>query len=150
MASVRMEKYREFAPHLLSGGQKQRVAIAGALAMQTRCLVLDEPTSMLDPVGRRSLMETVERLHREQGITIILITHFMEEAIGADRVIVLSKGQAVMEGTPREVYCREQEMKSLGLEAPLAAEVAARLRRNGLKLPEGIMTDEELAVALCQ
>ncbi len=148
--SVRMEKYREFAPHLLSGGQKQRVAIAGALAMQTRCLVLDEPTSMLDPVGRRSLMETVKRLHREQGITIILITHFMEEAIGADRVIVLSKGQAVMEGTPREVYCREQEMKSLGLEAPLAAEVAARLRRNGLKLPEGIMTDEELAAALCQ
>lgn len=150
LASVRMEKYRDFAPHLLSGGQKQRIAIAGALAMQTRCLVLDEPTSMLDPVGRRSLMETVKRLHREQGITVILITHFMEEAIGADRVIVLSKGQAVMEGTPREVYCREQEMKSLGLEVPLAAEVAARLRRNGLKLPEDIMTDEELAVALCQ
>lgn len=150
LASVRMEKYRTFAPHLLSGGQKQRIAIAGALAMETRCLVLDEPTSMLDPVGRRSLMETVKRLHDEQGITVILITHFMEEAIEADRVIVLSKGQVVLEGTPREVYCREKEMKSLGLEVPLAAEVAARLRRNGLKLPEDILTDEELAVALCQ
>lgn len=150
LASVRMEKYRTFASHLLSGGQKQRIAIAGALAMETRCLVLDEPTSMLDPVGRRSLMETVKRLHDEQGITVILITHFMEEAIEADRVIVLSKGQVVLEGTPREVYCREKEMKSLGLEVPLAAEVAARLRRNGLKLPEDILTDEELAVALCQ
>lgn len=150
LADVRMEKYRDFAPHLLSGGQKQRIAIAGALAMQTRCLVLDEPTSMLDPVGRRSLMETVKRLHREQGITVILITHFMEEAIEADRIVVLSKGQVVMEGTPREVYCREQEMKALGLDVPLAAEVAARLRRNGLKLPEDIMTDEELAAALCQ
>lgn len=150
LADVRMEKYRDFAPHLLSGGQKQRIAIAGALAMQTRCLVLDEPTSMLDPVGRRSLMETVKRLHREQGITVILITHFMEEAIEADRIVVLSKGQVVMEGTSREVYCREQEMKALGLDVPLAAEVAARLRRNGLKLPEDIMTDEELAAALCQ
>ena len=150
LASVRMEKYRDFAPHLLSGGQKQRIAIAGALAMQTRCLVLDEPTSMLDPVGRRSLMETVKRLHKEQGITIILITHFMEEAIAADRVIVLGDGKVVMEGTPRQVYCREKEMKALGLEVPLAAEIAARLRRDGLKLPEDILTDEELATALCQ
>ena len=105
---------------------------------------------MLDPVGRQSLTDTVKRLHREQGITIILITHFMEEAIAADRVVVMGEGKVVMEGTPKQVYCRAKEMKALGLEVPLAAEVAARLRANGLKLPEDILTDEELAAALCQ
>lgn len=148
LEAVHMTHFRKFAPHLLSGGQKQRVAIAGALAMQTRCLVLDEPTAMLDPEGREEVMATVHRLHEERGMTIVHITHFMEEAAKADRVIVMDKGRLVKEGTPREIFAQVDKMKKLGLDVPLATEVAAYLRSHGIKLPEAILTDEELVKAL--
>lgn len=106
LKAVDMEKYKSFAPHLLSGGQKQRIAIAGALAMRTRCLVLDEPTAMLDPQGREEVLNTVRRLHDEQGITIVYITHFMEEAVAADRIVVMDQGRIQAEGTPRELFAR--------------------------------------------
>ena len=147
---VGMEKYRKFAPHLLSGGQKQRVAIAGALAMHTRCLVLDEPTAMLDPMGRAEVMETVKKLHDQAGITIIYITHFMEEAVMADRVVVMENGKICDEGTPMEIFTQVEKLKNLGLEVPLATEVAAKLRKQGISLPPNIITNEELAVCLCQ
>lgn len=150
LKAVGMEEYRKHAPHLLSGGQKQRVAIAGALAMQTKCLVLDEPTAMLDPQGRLEVLETVKRLHKELGITIVYITHFMEEAVEADRVVVMKNGSVLDEGTPRAIFTQVQKLKELGLDVPLAAQVAYQLRNSGIKLPENIITDEELAVALCQ
>ena len=150
LAAGDMTAFHGFAPHLLSGGQKQRVAIAGTLAMKTRCLVLDEPTAMLDPSGRREVLETVRRLHEREGITVIYITHFMEEAAVADRVIVMEEGRIVEDGSPREVLSRVDAMKKRGLDVPCAAEIAARLRREGISLPEGIVSDEELAVALCR
>lgn len=150
LASVGMTDYRHHAPHLLSGGQKQRVAIAGVLAMRPRCLVLDEPTAMLDPLGREEVLSTVKRLNKEEGITVIYITHFMEEAVAADRLIVLGAGQVKMTGTPPEIFSRVEEIKALGLEAPLAAEIAAKLRTAGVPLPETIITEEELVVALCR
>ena len=149
LAAVGMERYRTAAPHLLSGGQKQRVAIAGALAMKTRCLVLDEPTAMLDPMGRREVLETVERLHREAGITIVYITHFMEEAAAADRVVVMEEGRIKAAGTPREVFQDVGGMKARGLGVPLAVELAAYLREAGVSLPADLLTDEELVSALC-
>ena len=145
---VNMTPYRTFAPHLLSGGQKQRIAIAGALAMHTKCLVLDEPTAMLDPQGRQEVMETVQRLHREQGITAILITHFMEEATLADRLIIMDQGEVLKIGTPRELFADVCGMKKIGLDVPLAAELAWNLRQQGVKLPEDILTDDELVAAL--
>ena len=149
LEAVGMTRFRKRAPHLLSGGQKQRVAIAGALAMETDCLVLDEPTAMLDPQGRKEVLEVVKRLHGERGLTVILITHFMEEAMEAQRVVVMDKGCSVMEGTPREVFAREEELKALGLEVPLAGELAARLRQAGVPLPkEAILTVEELLQGL--
>lgn len=150
LKAVGMEEYRKHAPHLLSGGQKQRVAIAGALAMQTKCLVLDEPTAMLDPQGRLEVLETVKNLHKELGITIVYITHFMEEAVEADRVVVMKNGSILDEGTPRSIFTQVQKLKELGLDVPLAAQVAYQLRNAGIKLPADIITDEELAVALCQ
>jgi energy-coupling factor transport system ATP-binding protein len=147
---VGMSDYRHHGPHLLSGGQKQRVAIAGVLAMRPKCLVLDEPTAMLDPVGRNEVLATVARLNKEEGITVVYITHFMEEAVRADRVIVLDAGRVVLAGRPAEVFSRVDELKALGLDAPLAADVAARLREAGLGVPGGVITDEELAVALCR
>ena len=148
LEAVNMTHFRTFAPHLLSGGQKQRVAIAGALAMKTRCLVLDEPTAMLDPQGRAEVMATVQRLHEEQGITIVLITHFMEEAALADRVIVMADGHVTMDGTPREVFCEAAKLKKLGLDVPLATELGCELRASGLALPKDILTDDELVAAL--
>jgi len=150
LQAVGMERYRKFAPHLLSGGQKQRIAIAGALAMQTRCLVLDEPTAMLDPVGRMEVMSTVKRIHEEAGITILYITHFMEEAAEADRVLVMEQGRIVEDGTPADVFTQVEAMKKRGLDVPLAAEMAWRLRKKGLKLPAGILTNEDLVSALCR
>jgi len=147
---VGMSDYRHHGPHLLSGGQKQRIAIAGVLAMRPKCLVLDEPTAMLDPVGRNEVLATVTRLNREEGITVIYITHFMEEAVRADRVVVLAAGKVALAGRPAEVFSRVDELKALGLDAPLAADVAARLRAAGLDVPDGVITDEELAVALCR
>lgn len=150
LQAVHMEKYRKFAPHLLSGGQKQRIAIAGALAMHTHCLVLDEPTAMLDPVGRAEVLAVVKRLHEEQGITIIYITHFMEEAAAADRVLVMDQGHIAVQGTPREIFTDVSGMKKRGLEVPLAAELAWRLRQQGVRLPGDILTNEDLMEALCQ
>ncbi len=150
LQAVGMARFRKRAPHLLSGGQKQRVAIAGTLAMETDCLVLDEPTAMLDPQGRKEVLEVVKRLHREKGLTVIFITHFMEEAMAAQRVIVMDQGRAVMGGTPREIFVRTKELKALGLEAPMAGELAERLRKAGIPLPQepGILTAEELLASL--
>ena len=150
LKAVGMTEFHGFAPHLLSGGQKQRVAIAGTLAMRTKCLVLDEPTAMLDPVGRKEVLDTVWRLHRESGITVIYITHFMEEAAAAQRVVVMEDGKVVEDGSPKEIFCHVDAMRKRGLDVPLAAEIAWRLRKQGIRLPEDIVTDEELAVALCR
>lgn len=150
LEAVGMTEYRKFAPNLLSGGQKQRVAIAGALAMQTKCLVLDEPTAMLDPQGRREVLATVKRLNREMGITVIYITHFMEEAAEADRVIVLDNGKLVENGKPEKVFSQVEKMKKYGLDVPLAAEVAWNLQKRGIKISEDIISDEDLVSALCR
>ena len=146
---VNMAIYAKHGPHLLSGGQKQRIAIAGILAMQSHCIVLDEPTAMLDPVGRREVMETIRQLNAE-GITVIIITHFMEEAVQADRVVVVNQGEVKMDGAPRSVFSHVDELKSMGLDVPVAAEIAARLREKGLDLPDDIITKEELGEALCR
>jgi len=146
---VGMEEYRYHSPHLLSGGQKQRVAIAGVLAMQSNCLVLDEPTAMLDPKGRQEVLSTVCQLHQERKITVVYITHFMEEAVAADRVIVMNRGKVVMEGSPAQIFSQVTRLKELGLDVPVAAEMAYRLRQHNIKIPEGIITDEELVVAIC-
>ena len=148
LRAVDMLDYREHAPHLLSGGQKQRVAIAGTLALGSRCIVLDEPTAMLDPKGRKEILSTVRKLNREQHITVVYITHFMTEAMQADRVNVMGNGRIKFQGTPRDVFSRVEELEKLGLEAPLAAKFAFELRKSGVKLPQGIITNEELAEAL--
>lgn len=150
LALVDMQDYRLHAPHLLSGGQKQRIAIAGVLAMCPRCLVLDEATAMLDPRGRQEVLGTVRKLHQEEGITVIHITHFMEEAALADRVLVMEQGNIVAEGRPQEIFSQVELLKSVGLDVPVAAEVAYQLRKQGLNVPAGITTDEELVVALCR
>lgn len=141
---VGMEAYAQAAPHLLSGGQKQRIAIAGAIAMQTHCLVLDEPTAMLDPLGRTEVLRAVKKLHEEQDMTIVYITHFMEEAIAADRIVLMDAGRVVMDGTPHEVFSQSEKVRALGLDIPLAADLAEHLRRGGRDLPQDIVTDEEL------
>jgi len=146
---VDMEEYRHHSPHLLSGGQKQRVAIAGVLAMHSDCLVLDEPTAMLDPKGRQEVLSTVCKLHKEEKITVVYITHFMEEAVVADRVIVMNSGKVVMEGLPSEIFSQVTLLKELGLDVPVAAEMAYRLRQHNIDLPKKIITDEELVVTLC-
>ena len=148
LAAVDMTAYRNHAPHLLSGGQKQRVAIAGTLALGSDCIVLDEPTAMLDPKGRREILGTMLCLNKEKSITVVYITHFMTEAMQADRVIVMSEGKICFQGTPKEVFSRVTELEKLGLEAPLAAKVAFELRKSGARLPEGIISNEELAEAL--
>ncbi len=141
---VGMAEFRSYAPYLLSGGQKQRVAIAGALAMRTKCLVLDEPTAMLDPKGREDVLKTVLRLHREEGLTIVYITHFPEEAMEAERVLVMGEGKIVADGTPLEVFSKDRMVKKQGLALPLAFEIASGLRRAGLELPNDIGTEEKL------
>ena len=150
LKAVDMLEYREHAPHLLSGGQKQRVAIAGTLALGSDCIVLDEPTAMLDPKGRKEILNTVLKLNKEQHITVVYITHFMTEAMLADRVIVMNDGKIEFQGMPREVFSRVDELEKLGLEAPLAAKFAFELRKNGANIPEGIITNEELAEALAR
>lgn len=149
LQDVGMEEYRQHSPHLLSGGQKQRVAIAGTLAMRSTCLVLDEPTAMLDPQGRQEVLSTVLRLHREQKITVVYITHFMEEAVAADRVIVMEQGKVIMEGVPKKIFSQVTRLKELGLDVPVAAELAYHLRELDMKIPEEIITDTELVVAVC-
>lgn len=150
LAAVGMSDYAKHAPHLLSGGQKQRVAIAGIMALEPKCIVLDEPTAMLDPQGRKEIVATVTKLNKEKKITIVYITHYMTEALAADRVVVMEKGHIRFMGTPKEVFSRVDELEHLGLEAPLAAKVASELRKSGMKLSQDIITDEELAQALCQ
>ena len=139
LKAVGMTEYRTRAPHLLSGGQKQRVAIAGTLALGSNCIVLDEPTAMLDPQGRKEIVGTVRKLNKEKHITVVYITHNMVEAIHADRVVVMKKGRILFQGTPQEVFSRVEELEELGLEAPLAAKVAFELRKTGMKLPQGII-----------
>ena len=146
--AVSMYEHRKKGPHLLSGGQKQRVAIAGVLAMEPECIVFDEPTAMLDPSGRKEIMEIIEALHRE-GKTVVLITHFMDEAARADRVVVMNRGKIMMDGTPREVFSHAEELSGLNLELPFAAELAAMLRRDGLDVPADIIDEEGLADWLC-
>ena len=148
LKTVGMYEYRLHAPHLLSGGQKQRVAIAGVLAMQPRCVVLDEPTAMLDPVGRREVVATVTRLCREKGMTVMLITHHMAECIGADRLIVMSEGRIVADGTPREVFSRVELLRSEGLAVPATTELIYELRRDGFELPLDALTVDECADAV--
>lgn len=150
LQAVGMAEFRSRAPHQLSGGQKQRIAIAGALAMYTKCLVLDEPTAMLDPKGRLEVLKTVDRLHADNGLTIVYITHFMEEAAAADRIIVMQDGHVVADDKPAVIFSKVELMNELGLSVPVAAQTAHELRKAGLELPEGIVNDEELAVALCQ
>ena len=143
LRTVGMYEYRLHAPHLLSGGQKQRVAIAGVLAMQPRCVVLDEPTAMLDPVGRREVVATVTRLCREKGMTVMLITHHMAECIGADRLIVMSEGRIVADGTPREVFSQVELLRSEGLAVPATTELIYELRRDGFELPLDALTVDD-------
>ncbi len=141
--SVNMYEERKKAPHLLSGGQKQRIAIAGVIAMRPECIILDEPTAMLDPHGRAEVMEIIQKLHRE-GITIILITHFMEEAAKADRVIIMDSGRVVLDGEPAQVFLHIEEIKSLNLDVPFAVDLACRLRKRGVEIPENLITTEEM------
>ena len=147
LEGVEMGDYKEKAPHLLSGGQKQRIAIAGAIAMEPECIVFDEPTAMLDPRGRREVLSIARDLNRK-GMTVVFITHFMEEAACADQVIVLDNGVIKLEGTPREVFGRTEELKALSLGVPAAVQLASDLRDRGVDLPEDILTDEELIEAV--
>jgi len=141
---VRMTDYADASPHMLSGGQKQRVAIAGIVAMKPDCIVFDEATAMLDPLGRKEVLSLIKRLNKEFGITTILITHFMEEAVQADKVVVMEDGQIVMEGVPKEVFSKIDEMKETGLDVPQVTELAAGLKKRGVNLPDGILTIDEM------
>lgn len=146
---VGMGNFKGNAPHLLSGGQKQRVAIAGIIAMRPQCLVLDEPTAMLDPSGREEVMQTIRKLNKEEGLTVIHITHFMDEAVFADRVVVMEKGKIVLEGQPREVFKQVETLKKLRLDVPPVTELAGLLHKEMPQISDDIMTIEEMVVALC-
>lgn len=149
LEKVGMSAYRTHSPAMLSGGQKQRIAIAGVLAMHPDCIVLDEPTAMLDPLGRKEVMDTIHELNRSEGITIVLITHFMEEAVTADHVLVVDRTKLQMQGTAREVFSQADKLTAMGLDVPIAADLAHGLRKKGYEIPEDCMTDEELGEALC-
>ena len=150
LAAVGMEKYAHSAPNMLSGGQKQRIAIAGMLAMQPKVLVLDEATAMLDPKGRRDIIDLVTKLHKENGITVVMITQYMEEAIGADRVAVMSGGELILEGTPKEVFSQDELLHKHRLDVPVMQQLANRLNARGANLPKSILSVEEMAQAICQ
>ncbi len=141
--AVNMYEERRKAPHLLSGGQKQRIAIAGVIAMKPECIILDEPTAMLDPQGRQEVMEIIEKLHNE-GITVLLITHFMEEAARAERVIIMDEGHVAFDGTPAEVFANAKKIKAIGLDVPFTVEIADRLRSRGIDIPKDIISMEEM------
>ncbi|AAO37033.1 energy-coupling factor transporter ATP-binding protein EcfA1 [Clostridium tetani] len=147
---VKMFEYKKHAPHLLSGGQKQRVAIAGVLAMMPECIVFDEPTAMLDPSGRKEVINTIKELNDEYGITIVLITHYMEEAVEADRVIVMDTGKLVMEGNPREIFSNVKAMKRIGLDVPQVTELAYELKKEGININSDILTIDEMVNELCR
>ena len=149
LADVNMGEFRGKAPHLLSGGQKQRIAIAGVVAMKPKCIIFDEPTAMLDPTGRSEIMNIIKELH-EEGITVVLITHFMEEAVYADRVIIMHDGEVFLDGTPPEVFAQGDKVKSVNLDVPLAVELSAKLRERGIEVPQNIIGTEEMVEFLCQ
>lgn len=148
LKQVEMYEYREHAPHQLSGGQKQRVAIAGILAMRPDCIVLDEPTAMLDPKGRREVLKTIRQLNRDFGTTVILITHYMDEAVKADRVVVMDDGKILLDGTPKEVFPQVELLKSVGLDVPQVTELIYELRKEGLDLPDDVLTEDECVEVL--
>ena len=150
LKSVGMIQYREHSPNKLSGGQKQRIAIAGVMAMEPKCIVLDEPTAMLDPNGRFEVLDAVTQLNKEKNVTVILITHYMEEVIRADRVYVMDNGKVVMQGTPRSIFSQVDVLKSYRLDVPQVTLLAHELRKSGLPISEGILTRQELAEALCR
>ena len=150
LAQVDMVKYRLHAPHLLSGGQKQRIAIAGILAMRPKCLVLDEPTAMLDPRGRREVLKTVLRLNKEEGMTVIWITHHMDEAANADKVLVMEQGKVVIQGKPREVFCQTQQLQKLDLDVPVVTRLGQLLAQDGFDMPQDVLTVEEMVSLLCR
>lgn len=149
LEAVNMGKFRKKPPHLLSGGQKQRIAIAGVVAMKPQCIIFDEPTAMLDPKGRQEIMSIIRELH-EEGITVILITHFMEEAAEAERVIVMNEGRVLLDGSPAQVFSQRQLLQSVNLDIPLAVELAGKLREKGILVPENIISTEEMVEYLCQ
>jgi energy-coupling factor transport system ATP-binding protein len=150
LKKVDMFDYRRHAPHLLSGGQKQRIAIAGILAMRPQCIVFDEPTAMLDPSGRKEVINTIKDINKNYGITIILITHFMEEAAEADRIIVMDQGSIKLEGTPRDIFSQVPVMKNIGLDVPQVTELAFELQKSGVKIDTNILSIDEMVNALCQ
>ena len=150
LIAVDMAEYAQKASHLLSGGQKQRIAIAGVIAMKPDCIIFDEPTAMLDPSGRKEVIRTMQKLNREEGITIVHITHFMEEAVDAGRVVVMEDGKIVMEGFPREIFSRVAELKKLGLDVPQMTELAQELKDEGIEITSNILTVEEMVSVLCQ
>ena len=150
LRAVGMLEYRTHSPNKLSGGQKQRVAIAGVIAMEPKCIVLDEPTAMLDPNGRKEVIDAVQKLRKEKNVTVILITHYMEEVIDADQVFVMDSGHIVMHGTPREIFSRVDELKKYRMDVPQITMLAEELRKRGLDLPRGILRREELVEALCR
>ncbi|GAQ24664.1 energy-coupling factor transporter ATP-binding protein EcfA1 [Tepidanaerobacter syntrophicus] len=147
---VELTEYADKAPHLLSGGQKQRVAIAGIIAMKPDCIILDEPTAMLDPVGRKEVISTVKRLNKEEGKTVVLITHFMEEAVQADRILVMEKGKIVMEGKPNEIFSQVDRLKKIGLDVPQVTELAYKLSKDGIPIRKDILSVEEMVDCLCR
>jgi energy-coupling factor transport system ATP-binding protein len=144
LKAVGMYKFKDASPNKLSGGQKQRVAIAGIVAMKPKCIILDEPTAMLDPLGRRDVINVLHELNRREGVTIILITHYMEEVIDADSVFVMDNGKLIMQGTPRQIFSQTEKLKSLRLDVPQVTELAYELKQAGVPLPDGILTKEEL------
>lgn len=150
LEKVGMAAYREYSPNKLSGGQKQRVAIAGVLAMKPKCIIMDEPTSMLDPSGRKEVMDTILELNKKENVTVLLITHYMDEAAKADKIYVMDAGKVVMEGTPRQVFTNVEKMRELRLDVPQATELAYELIEKGIPLPKGILTSEELVEELCR
>ena len=150
LKSVGMIEYRHHSPNKLSGGQKQRVAIAGVVAMEPKCIVLDEPTAMLDPVGRKEVLKTVKKLRKKKNVTVILITHYMEEVIDADKIYVMDHGHVVMEGTPREIFAQVDRLKEYRLDVPQVTILADTLRKMGFDIPEGILRKEELVEAVCR
>lgn len=150
LKSVGMYEYRNHAPHLLSGGQKQRIAIAGILAMRPKCIILDEPTAMLDPSGRKEVIKTIKQVNKKFGITIILITHYMDEAAQADRVIVMDKGKIIMEGIPRKIFSQVETLKKIGLDVPQVTELSYELNKLGIDISTEILNIDEMVSALCQ
>ena len=149
LRAVGMYEYRKHSPNRLSGGQKQRVAIAGIMAMKPQCIVLDEPTAMLDPNGRREVIRTVRELNKKEGVTVLLITHYMEEVIHADKVIVMDDGRIVMQGTPREIFSQVEKLKEYRMDVPQITELAYELKKAGMPLPDGILSVEEFTEAVC-